>query len=171
MKRRKITDRDKVAVLERQANCGCGCGLALIAGAAIEYHHQHELALGGPDTADNLIAVRKECHARITNGTKATTAGSSKHKIAKADRLEKARLALAGVTQPQPDPAIVAAYETVVKRQAEQMKLPRGKARIVTFNHKKDRIETRTISDEAMLIPKRRGYSMISKRTKGGKRP
>lgn len=27
------------------------------------------------------------CHAKITNGTKATTAGSSKHKIAKIKRI------------------------------------------------------------------------------------
>ncbi len=44
------------------------------------------------DTPDNWRMSFSEAHAIVTNGTKATTAGSSKHRIAKAVRMEKERL-------------------------------------------------------------------------------
>jgi len=63
-----------------------------------EREHLVELGLVKPedrakyDTPEYCRYSLKEAHAIVTNGTKATTAGSSKHRIAKADRLEKARL-------------------------------------------------------------------------------
>lgn len=62
--------------------------------------HLHELALAKThaekralDVPDNCRVSLSEAHAVITNGTKATSAGSSKHRVAKAVRMEKARLA------------------------------------------------------------------------------
>lgn len=52
-----------------------------------EREHLHEYALGGPDEPANCRYGCSECHAIITNGTKATSAGSSKQRIAKVKRL------------------------------------------------------------------------------------
>lgn len=49
----------------------------------VEREHLCELALGGADEPVNCRYSHGECHARVTNGTPATTAGSSKHRIAK----------------------------------------------------------------------------------------
>ena len=52
--------------------------------------HATMTALGkDPDAIDNLAWVHAECAARKTNGTKATTAGSDKHMIAKGERFDK----------------------------------------------------------------------------------
>lgn len=158
-KRRRPSLGDQVIILRRQAICGCGCGQRLDP-SPIEYHHMHELALDGPDTPANLTALRKECHARITNGTKATTAGSSKSKIAKANRLEKARLALAGNLPDPPPAAITDKFKTVV-------------ATMTSYDAEADRVVTRAVTaDEFFLIPKRRGYRLDrpSKQPKGGKK-
>lgn len=53
----------------------------------MEREHLHEYKLGGDDKPYNCRYSCKECHAKITNGTKATTAGSSKHRIAKTKRI------------------------------------------------------------------------------------
>lgn len=53
----------------------------------IEREHILEIALGGKDEPSNCAYSHKECHAKITNGTKATTAGSSKQRIAKVARI------------------------------------------------------------------------------------
>ncbi len=53
----------------------------------IEREHIHEIALGGPDTPKNCRYSCGPCHDRVTNGTKATSAGSSKQRIAKVKRL------------------------------------------------------------------------------------
>lgn len=44
-----------------------------------------------PDEQENLAWVCEECAAKKTNGTKATTAGSDKHMIAKGKRIAKAQ--------------------------------------------------------------------------------
>ena len=54
-----------------------------------EFEREHilEIALGGENTPGNCAYSHKKCHAKITNGTKATTAGSSKHRFAHTRRL------------------------------------------------------------------------------------
>lgn len=52
-----------------------------------EREHIHEIALGGPDTPKNCRYSCSCCHATVTNGTKATSAGSSKQRIAKVKRI------------------------------------------------------------------------------------
>ena len=50
----------------------------------IENEHIHEHALDGPDDPPNRRFSHKvPCHAIVSNGTPATTAGSSKQRIAK----------------------------------------------------------------------------------------
>lgn len=49
-----------------------------------EREHLHEYGLDGPDSPANCRYSCSDCHKVITNGTKATTAGSSKNRIAKA---------------------------------------------------------------------------------------
>ncbi len=61
--------------------------VAAIAEDKIEREHYIELSLGGEDEPRNCVYSHATCHNRITNGTKATTAGSSKHKIAKVNRI------------------------------------------------------------------------------------
>lgn len=69
-------------------------------GKAIEWHHTPALGLREqreengrtiytPDANDpgNIVPMRKADHHKQTNGTKATTAGSDKHAIAKAARI------------------------------------------------------------------------------------
>lgn len=60
-----------------------------------EREHIHEIALGGADKPFNCRYSCSECHNIITNGTRATSAGSSKHRIAKIDRIT-------GVTKGRP---------------------------------------------------------------------
>ncbi len=56
-------------------------------GKAIEREHLHERELDGADDPFNCRYSHKCCHDIITNGTKATTAGSSKQRIAKVKRI------------------------------------------------------------------------------------
>lgn len=63
-----------------------------VKGKNVQKEHLHELALDGPDEPDNCRFSHSDCHAVITNGTGATTAGSSKNRVAKATqpkRIEK----------------------------------------------------------------------------------
>lgn len=59
----------------------------------IENEHLHEHALGGSDEPPNRrFSHKRGCHDTVTNGTPATSAGSSKNRIAKAthrNRTEK----------------------------------------------------------------------------------
>lgn len=87
MTRKAITLATKVAVLQSQALCGCGCGEKL--GEDIIWDHVLAHALEGSDGPENIRAVRVDCDKIITNGTKATTAGSTKHVVAKVRRLAK----------------------------------------------------------------------------------
>ena len=54
-----------------------------------EREHIHEIALGGEDVVENMAYSHRACHAKVTNGEGATTAGSSKGRIAKANRIAK----------------------------------------------------------------------------------
>ena len=67
----------------------CDDLLAAMDDRILEHLVPHEL--GGSSEADNLRWVHKECAAKKTNGSKATSASGDIHKIAKAKRLEKAR--------------------------------------------------------------------------------
>lgn len=91
--RKAITLATKVAVLQSQAVCGCGCG-APLKGEAIQYDHCLAHALEGSDGPENIRAVLADCHDRITNGTRATTAGSTKQVVAKVKRIRKKRQTL-----------------------------------------------------------------------------
>jgi hypothetical protein len=53
----------------------------------IEREHIHELALGGKDEPENCAYSHANCHAAVTFGNRATTAGSSVGKIAKERRI------------------------------------------------------------------------------------
>lgn len=69
------------------------CGVAFTADDVkrgnIEKEHLHERGLDGPDEPFNCRYSHKSepCHHTVTNGPPATSAGSSKHRIAKAKRL------------------------------------------------------------------------------------
>lgn len=96
MTRRRFTERQVIAALIHQGvPVVCyrtGERITLENVMRLEREHLHDLALGGSDTPDNCRYSLKEAHAIATNGTKATTAGSSKHRIAKAKRMERERL-------------------------------------------------------------------------------
>ena len=63
------------------------CELPMLCHHKTIREHMHALGLGGPDTPDNWCLVHKPCARRKTIGTKATTAGSDVHQIAKGKRL------------------------------------------------------------------------------------
>lgn len=101
MTRRRFTEREVIASLIHQGVeiCCYRCGEAFTLDDArkgsvgnIEKEHLHEVELDGPDEPSNCRFSHQSCHDRITNGNGATTAGSSKHRIAKAThpkRIEK----------------------------------------------------------------------------------
>lgn len=100
--RKALSQRAVIEVLIRQGAVipcfRCRVALKLEDVATVEREHKHPIALDGPDTVDNMAYSHggggMSCHSVQTNGTKATSAGGDKHKIAKAKRLEKARLAV-----------------------------------------------------------------------------
>jgi hypothetical protein len=86
--------------------CDCGCG-EMLDFADAERHHWWEVALDGPDDGSLEGYVRAECHKRLTNGNGATSAGSSKHKVAKGKRIRK-KAAIARGEIPAPRKAKIA---------------------------------------------------------------
>src|SRR6202007_2565681 len=87
--RRKFDERETIATL---IYCGVQipcyrCKKPFFTVLDIEREHITELALGGKDMPSNCAYSHQDCHALITNGSKATSAGSSKHRIAKVRRL------------------------------------------------------------------------------------
>lgn len=73
----------------------CGiCHGQMMAGDQIDWDHGIPLKLGGPHHYTNLFVVHRECHRKKTFGTKATSAGSDIHKIAKAKRIAKGKMAV-----------------------------------------------------------------------------
>lgn len=101
-KRKAITLATKVAVLQSQAICGCGCGEKL--GDSVIYDHVLAHALEGSDGPENIRAIRVDCDKIVTNGTKATTAGSTKHTVAKVKRIRKKRGGASDGTPVEPNP-------------------------------------------------------------------
>lgn len=70
--------------------------------------HLHETGLEGPNIPENCrySHADRPCHAQITDGPPATSAGGSKHKIAHTRRLEKAtvlhKAVMAGTAEREP---------------------------------------------------------------------
>lgn len=95
MARRKFSEKDVIRTLLHQGveirDFRTKEPITLDNVGEIEREHIHELKLGGPDEPANCRYSLKASHHVITNGTKATTAGSSKNRIAKtkAGRTEK----------------------------------------------------------------------------------
>lgn len=50
----------------QEHKCACGCGEFLLPGDDIEFNHVLALFEGGEDTPDNLEAVKRDHHKRIT---------------------------------------------------------------------------------------------------------
>ena len=107
-KRKDIPCHVRVSVAIRQAREGAQAGCAYFpCGICRKPLHEDaprilehmvpratRIALGlDPDAPEILAHVHDECANKKTNGTKATTAGSDKHMIAKGNRLQIARLA------------------------------------------------------------------------------
>lgn len=90
-RRKRLTERQTLAVAVMQgAVVPCyRCKLAFDAETVktAEREHLHELELGGADELENMRFSHADCHKAITNGSGATTAGSSKQRIAKVKRL------------------------------------------------------------------------------------
>lgn len=63
--RRSLTTLDKLKIMVRQAICP-DCGEKLGALDDCEFDHRHQLAMGGPDTLENIRAVHINCHAKKT---------------------------------------------------------------------------------------------------------
>lgn len=95
MSRRRFSEREVLECLVRQGAIipcrKCRVSFSVEDAKSAEREHVHEVALGGPDTVENCAFSHRDCHAVITNGNGATTAGSSKNRIAKThpNRAEK----------------------------------------------------------------------------------
>jgi len=99
MKRPAIPMRIRLDVVIRQeGKCACGCGQKLGTLDETEFDHVPALAFrdfdemtGEFDPPANdptrIFAKRAECHRKKTSGTKATSAGSDIHMLAKIDRI------------------------------------------------------------------------------------
>lgn len=88
---RPLTFREVIDVLlEQGATVPCfRCGQPITTGKDAEREHYVEKALGGDDSAGNARISHKDCHAKVTRGTGATTAGSSIGRIAKTKRITR----------------------------------------------------------------------------------
>lgn len=91
MTRRRFSELDVLETLVRQGiEIRCYRTKELITLDTVrqlEREHVTELGLGGDDDPTNCVYSLAEAHAIITNGTKATSAGSSKNRIAKVRRI------------------------------------------------------------------------------------
>ena len=63
------------------------CDEPIRSGDPIDWDHGHAWALGGEHSYSNIRPLHRACHRTKTSGTKATSAGSDIHKIAKVKRL------------------------------------------------------------------------------------
>lgn len=89
MTRKRFTERQVITTLICQGvviHC-FRCCKVFRDGSNVEREHVLEVALGGKDDPSNCVYSCSECHAKVTNGTKATSAGSSKQRIAKVRRI------------------------------------------------------------------------------------
>jgi hypothetical protein len=94
-RRRKFSERDVIRTLILQgAIIRCFRTGEIITPANVgrlEREHLHELALGGNDEPSNCRYSLKSAHALVTNGTPASSVGSSKHRIAKVKRITRTK--------------------------------------------------------------------------------
>jgi 5-methylcytosine-specific restriction endonuclease McrA len=110
MTRRRFNEKDVIRTLLHQGvEIRCfrtGEKITLDTVGHLEREHLHELKLGGPDEPANCRYSLKEAHAIVTNGTPATTARSSKHRIAKTrgTRAEKFAVVKLRLDQPREKP-------------------------------------------------------------------
>lgn len=90
---RRLTHREWVSILLAQGSTILcfRCREPITHADDCEREHLHERALEGGDEAQNARISHSGCHDSITFGNKATTAGSSVQRIAKAKRIAKAR--------------------------------------------------------------------------------
>lgn len=94
-KRPPITERMKWQALLFHFGARCArCGKMILITDKIEWDHSHPLGLGGPHHYTNIKPLHIDCHLFKTSGTKATSAGSDIHKIAKAKRIAKGKMAV-----------------------------------------------------------------------------
>lgn len=105
MSRRRFSELDVLETLVRQGvEIRCYRTKDLITLDTVrqlEREHVTELGLGGADDPTNCAYSLSAAHYIVTNGTPATTAGSSKNKIAKAKRIPGKML----VNKPPPSDA------------------------------------------------------------------
>lgn len=87
-RRRRFTEREVLETLALQGVLvWCYRCHVVLDPRTAEREHLLEVALGGPDIPANCAYSCDKCHLTVTNGTKATTAGSSKQRIAKVKRI------------------------------------------------------------------------------------
>ncbi len=85
MTRKRFHRRIYLGILRRQnLRCACGCHVKLTRAEGYQFDHEHDLALGGPDTPENLQALRTPCHVKKSRKGAAARA--------KTKRLENIRL-------------------------------------------------------------------------------
>ncbi len=85
MPRKRFHRRVYLGILKRQhLHCACGCNEKFSRKEGYQFDHEHDLALGGPDTPENLQALRTPCHAKKSRKGAAARA--------KTKRLENIRL-------------------------------------------------------------------------------
>lgn len=89
--RRQFREMEVLAVLVMQGaiipckRCRHAFTIEDVKNGGVQKEHLHELALGGEDEPHNCAYSHTGCHAIITNGNGATTAGSSSNRRAKAN--------------------------------------------------------------------------------------
>jgi hypothetical protein len=136
MGRRRFSEREVIETLAWQGlviRCyRCGHLIAAADGKAVvwpfglaEREHLHEVKLGGPDVPGNCRYSHKGCHARITNGTPATTAGSSKHRIAKTKGTRAEKFAVAKKPLDEPREKSRWGWDKMVKRASGRTRIAR----------------------------------------------
>lgn len=91
MKRRRFSEADVLAAVHfNHGAIRCyRCKEPLEPHQKIEREHLTEVAIGGLDLPQNCAYSHKDCHSVVTNGPPATSAGSSKNRIAKTKRIPK----------------------------------------------------------------------------------
>lgn len=98
--RRRFSEREVIETLIRQgAIITCyRCKLSFFPvdcrTGEVQREHLLEVAIGGGETPTNCVYSHKACHAVITDGTPATTAGSSKQRIAKVRAISGGKMAV-----------------------------------------------------------------------------